>query len=256
MSNKIIKNLSVVLAIRNESKKIYSCLNAVYCYTDDLVVVDGKSSDNSVSIVQKFGARLIETNHETLFHINKQIALDAAKHEWVLQLDADEIVTEELMSEVQSSITTQSFDGFYIPRKNYFLGEWLRKGGQYPDYVIRLVKKDRAHFPCKSVHEQIDINGKVGYLNEALLHYSFLSLEEYFIKMDRYTNLEADKLRKVVKNNLFRLFVSHMIINPITSFFARIIRHKAILDGWRGILYALLSAMHYPVIFIKACYAK
>ncbi|MFZ5845009.1 MAG: glycosyltransferase family 2 protein, partial [Patescibacteria group bacterium] len=153
--------LSIALATYNEAANLASCLDSVATWTNEIVVVDGSSTDQTVAIAKKYGARIIVTDNPPIFHINKQKAVEACRGDWILQLDADEVVTPELVREIKSEIRNQKseYNGYYFPRKNFFLGHWLRKGGQYPDYVIRLFRKGKGWFPQKSVHEQIVVDG-------------------------------------------------------------------------------------------------
>lgn len=241
-----IDNLSVVLAVFNEEANIKACLTAVCPYVDDLVVVDGGSTDKTVAIAREFTKRIIATSNPSIFHINKEKALRNAKYPWVLQLDADEVVSIELMNEIREVIHNSKYKGYYISRKNYFLGDWLRKGGQYPDRVIRLVYRDAARFPCKNVHEQIEIQGAVGFLKNDLNHYPYHSVSEYRDKMIRYTKLASKDIRSSIT---FITIIQYIIIKPIITFVLMYFRHKGFLDGWRGFLYAVLSSFHFPLAF-------
>ncbi|MBI4999395.1 glycosyltransferase family 2 protein [Candidatus Gottesmanbacteria bacterium] len=119
--------LSVVLATFNEEKNLAACLDSVKGLADEIVVVDGKSSDQTVEIAKKYGAHIIVTSNKPVFHINKQIAIDNAHEDWILQLDADERVTPELSKEIKSEIRNpkSEINGYWIPRKNWFLGRFL-----------------------------------------------------------------------------------------------------------------------------------
>lgn len=248
-----MKRLTVALAIYNEASRIGDCLDAVQGWADEIVIVDGGSTDGSLDVVKGYGVKLIRTDNPPIFHINKQKALDASTGQWILQLDADEIVTPELRREIDT-ITTASpsaYAGYYVARKNYFVNHWLRKGGLYPDYVIRLLRKGRGYFPCKSVHEQIVIDGKVGYLEEALIHRTYASVTEYWRKADTYTTLTAAEFRKRNVPVSPRSALTYLVLSPLRTFFDRYIRHKGILDGYYGFLFALFSAMHDPIAYDK-----
>lgn len=257
MAGKKIK-LSVALATYNEEKNIARCLQAVKGWVDEIVVVDGLSEDKTREIAGKFGARIYKTTNKPIFHINKQIALDKAKGEWILQLDADEVVTPALRDEIKSKILNikntnkkVKINGYYIARKNYFLGKWLKKGGQYPDYVIRLVKNGKASFPCQSVHEQIKINGKVGYLKNPLNHFTTPTVERYWINANRYTSLTAKEWEKTkIKLNLFT-FIRFVLVKPVKTFTWLYLRHKGFIDGYPGFLFALFSSFHWPIAYFK-----
>ena len=158
--------LSVVLATYNEEENLSDCLSSVKDIADEIVVVDGKSKDNTVSVAKTYNAKVVVTDNHPIFHINKQKAIDLATKDWILQLDADERLTPELTKEIQSILSDQSSttNGYWIPRKNWFLGRCLMKGGQYPDYTLRLYRRGMGRLPQKSVHEQAIVEGKVEYL--------------------------------------------------------------------------------------------
>ena len=244
--------LSIALAVKNEESNIKPCLSSITDIADEIVVVDGGSTDRTIEIAKHFNAKVIETDNPLMFHINKEKALNACRGDWILQLDADEVVTEELNKEIIGTISKeQKTNGYYIPRKNYFLGNWMKKGGQYPDYVVRLVRNGYAFFPCKSVHEQISVKGELGYLHEPLLHYSYKTISEYWRKADIYTGLTANELlEKGIKKGLRSWFI-YNLIKPAQTFWTLFFRHKGFVDGWRGFLFALFSSLHHPIAYRK-----
>lgn len=244
--------LTIALAVYNEALYIERCLSSVASIADEIVVVDGESTDNTAQLAEKMGARVIKTPNLPMFHINKQKALDASHSDWILQLDADEVVDEALREEILGVIRNPaSADAYDVPRRNYFLGDWLRKGGQYPDRVIRLFRRGKGMFPAKSVHEQIAISGNLGHLSHALDHYSYVSVEQYWKKSASYIKLTAEAIALERSNPLMKA-LSYMVIKPLMTFFALYARHKGFMDGWRGFVYALFSAMHFPKAYILA----
>ncbi|MFC1646658.1 glycosyltransferase family 2 protein [Patescibacteria group bacterium] len=250
-------NLSIGLAVFNEEKNLENCLSSLKDMADEIVMVDGGSTDNTVKIAENFKAKIINSDNPPIFHINKQKAVEACKGAWILQLDADEVVDSKLKSEIENIIKGKEVhNGYYIPRKNYFLGKWLKKGGQYPDYVIRLFKNGYGKFPAKSVHEQICIDGTVGYLKNPLLHYPYSSLREYWIKANRYRLLLSEELKAegVAKDAV--MFLKYMIVKPVSTFLNMSLRHKGILDGFYGLLFAFLSSLQYPLAYWKYAYGK
>lgn len=277
-----MKKLSVVLATYNEEQNLSDCLESVKNFADEIVIVDGGSTDNTLNIAKKFNVRIIKTDNPPIFHINKQKALEEANNEWILQLDADERVTSKLSEEILKiiSMTDQEIDvnqktikkrklflrhqqileerdgdvgikegnyaAFFIPRLNYFLGKYLKYGGVYPDGVIRLVRKDKSYFPCKSVHEQIAVLGKVGWLQNDLLHIADPTFERYLQRNSKYIDLIADDLKKEkTGKNIFQ-FINYYFIKSIYWFILTQIRHKGILDGWQGIVFSFFSALRFP----------
>lgn len=244
--------LSVVLATFNEEDNIANCLKSIKNIADEMVVVDGSSEDDTRMIARSFGARVIKTKNRTMFHTNKQMAMDKAKGEWILQLDADEVVTKQLLKEINDLINTGSqYSAFFIPRKNYFLGKWLKKGGQYPDRVIRLFKKGKAKLPQKSVHEQMEVEGKTGILNGHLIHYTAPTFDRYIRNANRYTTLTAKNLKDKSVNISIINTLNYMIIKPYATFLSLFLRHKGILDGFEGFVFALFSGLHWQITYLK-----
>lgn len=274
--------LSVVLATRNEEENIGRCLESVRNIASEMIVVDEYSTDKTREIAEKLGAKVFLEPHHDIFHITKQIAMNKAKGEWILQLDADEVVSPELAKEIMTVISNKPlaisldkkklFDrhqklieqrdgqigkktgetvGYFIPRCNMFLGRPLIHGGVYPDGVIRLVKNGKARFPQKSVHEQIQLDGEVSWLTSDLLHYDSPTLKRYLARLNRYTDLMAKELdeSKAPKNlwNFF-LFVIH---RPLFTFLSLFFRHKGFLDGVSGFLWSFFSASRFPIAYLK-----
>lgn len=274
--------ISVVLATYNEEKNIGKCLEAVKDWAAEIIIVDGTSTDKTVEIAKQYNATVLIKDNPPIFHINKQKAIDMAKYEWILQLDADEIVSPTLAKEMEKVIEMDSeelekyqqslpkrkvylkhqqlleardgrigtgegnYNAFFLPRLNFFLGKYLRYGGVYPDGVIRLIRKDKAYLPCKDVHEQIAVEGKVGWLQHDLIHMADPAFERYLARNSRYINLIKDELRrdKIGKNPLVAL--NFFIVKPLHWFFLTQIRHKGILDGFPGIIFSLFSALRFP----------
>jgi glycosyltransferase involved in cell wall biosynthesis len=140
---------------------------------------------------------------------------------------------------------------FFVPRVNYFLGKPLIHGGVYPDGVIRLVKRGKARFPAKSVHELMEIDGEVGWLFNDLEHHDSPTLKRYLQRLSRYTDLQAEEMgTEGLKKGLFQ-FINYSIWKPLAVFVRLYIRHKGFLDGVRGFLWSILSASHFPIAYYK-----
>jgi glycosyltransferase involved in cell wall biosynthesis len=254
-------------------------LDSVYDIVDEIIIVDGGSSDKTVKIAQSYGKKIkiFHENNPKMFHINKQKAIEKAKGEWILQLDADEEVSEELKKEIKEIVLDsipnffhstgspshlsarhpkseknwhlhQDVTAYWIPRKNFFLTRFLMKGGAYPDYTIRLYKNGTAKFPCKTVHENVDIKGKIGYLKNPILHYADPEFSRYLNRWKRYTSLDAEVLAKQ-KEKLS--FISYFFIKPISWFFSSYIRHKGFMDGFPGFVFAFFSSIRFIPTYLK-----
>lgn len=249
-------NLSVVLATFNEEENIERCLLSVKDLADEIVIVDGTSQDRTVEVAKSLGARVIKTTNKPNFHINKQMAIDAAKGKWILQLDADEVVDINLEKEIKEIIKKNPDEnGFWMPRKNYFLGRFLMKGGQYPDYTIRLYRNGKGRLPQKDVHEQAEVDGKIGYLKSALLHYPYKDFQFYLNKWKRYNLFFAGQIKEEMKDKslAYRVFAGfgYLALRPAHWLFTTYIRHKGFLDLWQGFLFSLMSALRFPASYIE-----
>lgn len=282
-----MKKLSVVLATRNEEGNIGPCLESVEAFADEIIVVDEYSTDRTIEIAKSYKARVYQEPHHDVFHITKQKALEYATGEWILQLDADERVSPGLAKEIMQVIgmtdkeidarkidnrkrrlfenhqkLVEARDGkigiakgeivaFFIPRRNYFLGRAMKYAGTYPDGVIRLVKNGKAYFPAKSVHEQIQINGRVSWLENDLIHMDSPTFRKYFQRMDRYTSLTASELKKTDPGLGIFVLLDYMFFRPVLVFLKLYFRYKGFLDMFPGFVWSLFSALHFPVAYLK-----
>lgn len=282
--------LTIALATRNEEQNIDTCLGSVKDIADEIIIVDGSSTDKTVEIAKTYGARVLNAKNYPNFHINKKRAMDEASSEWILQLDADERVSPALAEEIKRVIQMsqeeiqkhqanlkgkklflrhqsllEKRDGnigrsggdyvaFFTPRRNFFLGKYLKYGGTYPDGVIRLVKNGKAYLPAKDVHEQMVVEGKVGWLGNDLLHLDSPTFRRYLERNNRYISLLAADLKKnnVPKNIRFGL--DYFIIKPLSWFFITQIRHKGILDGYQGVIFSFFSALRFPRAYLQYLY--
>jgi glycosyltransferase involved in cell wall biosynthesis len=250
--------LSVVLATHNEAKNLRRCLDSVQELAGEIVVVDGESTDETVAIAQDYAARVIRTTNKLNFHINKQMAIDAARGELILQLDADEVLDDELQESIKQvhdlllqGAAELTENAWWLKRKNFFLGVFLKKGGQYPDPVIRLFRSGKASLPMRSVHEQMNVDGTTATLKGHLLHYSNPTFAEYLRKWNTYTSFTAqqwfDQARTVSVAGGFR----YSVFEPIKTFFSLYIRHRGYVDGLAGLVFAIMSALHHPFAYLK-----
>lgn len=245
------QKISVVLAVFNEENHLRECLESVKDLSWETVVVDGGSTDKTIQIAKEFGVRIIETENLQNFHINKNKAIDAALGDWVLQLDADEIVTNKLKEEIQKVVEDQKYNGYWIPRRNFFLTRFLTKGGQYPDYTLRLYRKGKGRLPGKDVHEQAIVEGRMGYLKNDLLHMRDKNFSIYLSRFNRYTNLLASQLKDKGERVNLMSFVNYLLIKPTFWFMKSYIRHKGFVDGFPGFIFALFSSLRFPVAYYK-----
>lgn len=245
--------LSVALAVYNESDNLAACLESVKDIASEIVIVDGSSTDNTREIAESYGAIVLVEENRSNFHINKQHAIDACTNEWILQLDADERVSTMLAGEIKKVVTDNpNVSAYYLKRRNYFLGRWMNKGGMYPDPVIRLFKKGKAHLPAASVHELMTVDGTTLWLDNDLLHIADPSFARYLLRSNRYTTLQADDWLKEKKIGTGTLqILEYMIMRPLVRFLSIYIRHKGFMDGFPGFIFAWYSGLHIASSYVK-----
>ncbi len=244
--------LSIAVATYNEQSNIKDFILNVKDIASEIIIVDGSSTDRTAETAKKLGAKVFKTTNKPMFHINKQLAIDKTGSDWILQLDADERLNSAIKKEILETIKKKDGkDAYFLPRKNFFLGRFLKKGGQYPDYKLRLFKKDKAFLPCKSVHEEMTVTGTVGYLKNDLLHFTAPNFSRYLTNSNRYTDLTArEYLAKNIKIGYPSLF-NYLFIKPSILFLKIYLRHKGFQDGLPGFIFATFSALHVPISYIK-----
>lgn len=244
--------LSVALATFNEERSLPGCLESLKGLADEIIVVDGTSSDKTIEIARSFGAEVTVTNNPPIFHINKQKAIDRCRGEWILQMDADEKLTSELAEEIKEIVLKGSeYSAFWIKRKKMFLGQWIKKGGHYPDPVIRLFKKGKAKLPCESVHEQIVVEGKTGWLQNEMIHLPTPSFSLYITKDNRYSTLMALEMKTKKVPLSFISMIKYFLIIPFKTFFSLFFRHRGFMDGFPGFVFAFYSGLGWFSAYIK-----
>ena len=184
--------LSVIIITKNEARNIRACLESI-AWADEIVIVDSGSTDQTVAICREF-TPLVYVHDWPGFGAQKNRALDYATGDWVLSLDADERVTPELRKQLIDAMADTKKDGFYLPRLSQFCGKFIRHSGWYPDYVLRLFKREKGRFSNDLVHESVIQQGRSGKLTSPLLHYSYLSGADVERKVDQYSSAAAQQM--------------------------------------------------------------
>ena len=238
--------LSVTIITLDEEEVIGPCLESVR-WADEIVICDSGSRDKTLEICRQYTDR-IYVDEWRGFGAHKNLCLDRASHPWVLSLDADERVTPGLRSAIEGVLQDEgALDGYYIPRKSFFLGRWVRYCGWYPDYVLRFFQKEKGRFKEKVVHEGVEVQGRVGHLQEPLEHHTYCSITDYLQRMDRYSSLQAEELHRSGR----RASPWDLLLRPPFTFFKMYLLRGGFLEGWRGLL---LSGLYAFYTFAK--YAK
>jgi glycosyltransferase involved in cell wall biosynthesis len=239
------ERLSVVVIARDAAGEIAACLASV-AWADEVVVSDSGSRDGTAEICRAHGAR-VYSDDWLGFGRQKNRSVERATGPWILSLDSDERVTPALRAEIEKLLADGTEqDAFAIPRRSYFLGRWVRHGGWWPDYCLRLFRKGHARFSDRLVHETLEVpSGRVGRLQGALEHFTYSSISEYLERMDRYSALGAAQLRADGRRARF----SDLLFRPPLTFLRMLLLRQGWRDGTLGVvlagLYACSTLMKY-----------
>lgn len=237
--------ISATVIVKNEEKNIADCLKSLD-FADEIVVVDSGSSDRTKEICCSYpNVRFVERSWEG-FGRQKNIAADLAVNDWILNVDADERVTTEMLSALRSADLLNRA-GFRVARRNYFAGRWVRYCGWYPDYNIRFYDRRQGRFTDRSVHEAVECTGPVGILQGDLLHYTYEGVSDYLRRMERYSSLAAEEIVARGKVPGWPALIGR----PLFTFFKMYILKRGFLEGYLGFQ---LSALYACYTFVK--YAK
>jgi glycosyltransferase involved in cell wall biosynthesis len=242
--------ISVVIITKNEAHIIARTLQSLEGVASDLVIVDSGSTDDTIKIAISFGAKVIQTSWDG-YGQNKNKGIDAAQHDWILNLDADEAIDETLKAELLQLQFTDENTIYNFKFKNFFCGKWIRFGEWGFDKHIRLFNRKAVRWNTAAVHEGLTSNSntKVVLLRGNILHYTTNSMEEYISKTVSYARLNADKYYvKGKRAGFFKLRVA-----PGATFFQHYVLRLGFLDGWEGYLIAKTTAWY---TFLKYSFLK
>lgn len=226
--------ISVAIITKNEERDLGRALESVKNFAE-IIVVDSFSTDNTLGIAYQYQAKVYQ--HEWPgFAQQKQRAIDYAALPWVLILDADEKVSPELVAEMAEAIQHTSHNGFYLPRKNFFLGKWIQYCGFGHDYTLRLFKKAEAQMELREVHEKVLVRGSTGKLKGYLEHYSHYNLDDYLTKTQTYASLAA----KQMLNDGKTVSAASLALKTLYAFFKIYFLKQGFRDGIQGFMLAFL----------------
>lgn len=237
--------ISVTIITLNEEKNIKAALESVKDLANEIVVVDCGSKDKTVEIAKRFGAKVFSRKFDN-FANQKNWATLKTSNEWILSLDADEIISKELAGEIKIAIQDNNYSGYLISRRNFILGAEIKHSRWSPDKHIWLWKKNKGKW-VGDVHEEVKVLGKIGLLKSAKIHNSHQSVADFIEANDQYSDLES----QVLFSNKVSFSFSKMIKMSVFEFCIRFIYKKGFLDGWRGFVLAYLMAMYQLMVWIK-----
>jgi glycosyltransferase involved in cell wall biosynthesis len=242
-------SLSVVIITKNEETNIRECLESV-AWVDEIIIVDSGSEDNTIAICKDYTDKISINDDWKGFGYQKNLALQQATKDWVLSLDADERITSALRIEIENVINNSDYSAFAIPRQAYFLGQAMKHGGWWPDYVVRLFRRNTGVFSEDIVHERILVNDPVQKLSTPLLHYSYINLDQVMVKMNQYSSAGAYKAYRQGKNSSLIKAIAKAKWTFFRAYFLRL----GILDGQAGFIAAFSKAEETYYRYLKLSY--
>ena len=240
--DKIFNNKSMISAVvltKNEEKNLKDCLESL-SWCDEIIVVDDYSTDKTVAIARRLGAKVYQRHLAGDFATQRNFGLNKAKGDWVLFLDADERITPSLREELTTyNLEQTNYSGFYLKRKDWFGGRWLKHGETANVRLLRLAKKEAGRWRRK-VHEVWGVKGKIGELKNPILHYPHPTISDFLKQINFYSTLHAEAQKK----ERARPSLRRIILNPVGKFFQNYIWRRGFLDGEAGLIVALMMSFH------------
>ena len=239
--------VSAVIVCCDEEENVERCLQSL-TWTDEIVVVDSFSQDRTVELCRKYTSRIFQREWSGMAR-QREYAVSLAQNEWVFAVDADEVVTETLRDEVLMRLSEDrnGNSGYYIKRHSYYLGKWINHGGWYPDFKLRLFRKDKVYVGGENPHDKCFVHGKTAKLKGEMIHYPYKNISRQLRTIDSYSDIVSEKLfQEKVAFPLVKMF-----IKPFVKFLETYIYKLGFLDGLPGFVISALSSYH---VFMK--YAK
>jgi glycosyltransferase involved in cell wall biosynthesis len=240
------EKISVTVVTYNEEKNIDRCLKSVN-WADEIIVVDSFSTDRTVDICRQYTDKVIQHKWEGYIK-QKNYAVKHAKFDWILAIDADEEISPALKEEIEKLKTTGfTKNGYKIPRKVYYLGKWIKHGGWYPDYKIRLFDRQRGQWGGIDPHDEIQLQGACGRLKNDLFHYSYEDLRAHINQINSFTSISAQEFAKKGK----RALMLNILFNPFFKFLKAYILKLGFLEGRVGFFISILGSFYVFLKYLK-----
>jgi len=244
-----VPKLSVVIITYNEERNIGRCLESVKDIADEIVVVDSFSTDQTTSICQKYGARVVRHHFEG--HIRqKNFAISQAVYPHQLSLDADEALSETLKSEINKIKESWEADGYRMNRLTSYCGKWIRHSGWYPDAKLRLYDSHKGAWGGLDPHDKFEMQpgAKTDNIKGDILHYTYRTIEEHLDQSNKFSTIAAKALIKKGQ----RIYFFQVLVNPIAKFVRNYFIHRGFLDGYYGFFICYVAAFQTGLRYFKA----
>ncbi len=237
--------ISAVIIAKNEADNLKQSLPKL-AWCDEIVVVDDNSSDATAEVALSYGAKVYQRTFDG-FGTQKRFAVSKSSNDWILNIDADEVLSDALIKELQSIVDTTNTHAYNIPIRHVFLGKVFMHGKESAYKHLRLFNRNYGNFDEAKVHEKVEIKGKVADLNNVILHYSYKNLSHYFTKFNQYTDIGAAKLKEKGKSRSLLMCLAGFPVYFIKHYFI----YGNILNGWQGFVWAYLNAWYHTVKYLK-----
>ncbi len=238
--------ISLFIITKNEAHHIKACIESARELVSQIVVVDSQSSDGTAELCRQLGAEVFELPFEN-FTKQKNAALSKVTHEWALSLDADETLTPELAAEIRQAVENPQADGYELARVNDFLGKRMHHSGIKKEYILRLVRSEKAQFEGGKVHEKLVVKGRTARLKNVFIHHPYDDIETYFAKFNKYTTLAAQTMYENGKH----VCLLRVLLTVPFEFARRYFFKAGFLDGMRGLIWASFSCFYVFVKYMK-----
>lgn len=242
---KLMAKISAVIICMNEEKNLDECIRSIK-WCDEIILIDSFSTDKSLSIANKYTDKIYQ-NEWKGFAEQRKFSLTKANYEWIFSLDADERCSEDLSEEIQTILSQNVIkpNGFLIPRKSFFLGRWVKHSGWYPDYQLRLFRKDFVSIEDRLVHESYEVKGEIGKTKNNILHYTVKSISDFIIKINNYSTLSA------IENSQKKINCVYILFKPFIEFIKKFVFQGGFLDGVYGVMVAFFHTITKILTYVK-----
>lgn len=246
--------LSIVISAFNEERNIEDCLLSVKEVADEIIFVDNTSTDGTVEKAKKFTKKIFSQKNDPLkIDEQKNLGFSKATCDWILTIDADERLTDELCNEIKSCIDNKdSVNGYWIPRKNIIFRKWIKSDMWWPDYQLKLFRRGKGKFDTETVHKALEVNGHTEKLENYMVHKNYDSVSQYIAKLNNYTDVEA----LTILNKGYELNFLDAVKFPVDDFVKTFFLERGYRDGLHGLVLSILQAFYMEVVFAKVWEAK
>ncbi len=240
-----MSKISVSVIGFNEGQFLRKCFESV-SWADEIIYVDCGSYDNSVEIAKSFGTKVFLRDNDFNINVNKQFGIEQCSGDWILYLDPDETIPEELKLELRAlAENPQGNKGFLIPRRNFYFGKWLKYGGKYPDRQLRFFKRGCGRFPCVNIHERIEIDGGIGLVSSHMNHNVAESVDWFIDKIKSYA------YRGAIQDIRLKKKTKHIVLRSFKKFFTNYFLKLGFLDGPIGFFIAITDCFNEMIFWLK-----